>query len=339
MATAGELLPDGIDEASAVSLLRHLEWERDRFSIVFLFADIGPAHALLDWLSRRLSVEGVHLTRVDAGSDFEASPEAWLDDFIASIESGLVGRTPLALTLHAYPADPLWNDARSRFMARLNERRHLLESRMKSALLLLLPHGYKATARRIAPDLWHVRAISFDIRLRALAPREPAAMRDIESRPTVPDNRTEEPVPEEQAWADALTLAGGDVDRVYLPLSSAAMDALMAHGRLPSARRVAQQALEVARIRSLSDAPESLRDLSVSLNKVGGVARAQGDWSQAEAVYRESLALSRQLVERLGATPESLRDLSVSLDNVGGVARAQGDWSQAEAVYRESLAL
>uniref|UniRef100_UPI0035B4F5C7 tetratricopeptide repeat protein n=1 Tax=Methyloversatilis sp. TaxID=2569862 RepID=UPI0035B4F5C7 len=80
-------------------------------------------------------------------------------------------------------------------------------------------------------------------------------------------------------------------------------------------------------------------DLSVSLDNVGGVARAQGDWSQAEAVYRESLALSRQLVERLGATPDSLRDLSVSLNNVGGVARAQGDWSQAEAVYRESLAL
>jgi tetratricopeptide (TPR) repeat protein len=69
------------------------------------------------------------------------------------------------------------------------------------------------------------------------------------------------------------------------------------------------------------------------------VASAQGDWAQAEAVYRESLALRRQLVERLGGTPEALRDLSVSLNNVGRVASAQGDWAQAEAVYRESLAL
>jgi tetratricopeptide (TPR) repeat protein len=66
---------------------------------------------------------------------------------------------------------------------------------------------------------------------------------------------------------------------------------------------------------------------------------AQGDWAQAESAYRESLALSRQLVERLGGTPESLRDLSVALDKVGGVAQAQGDWAQAESAYRESLAL
>ncbi len=51
-----------------------------------------------------------------------------------------------------------------------------------------------------------------------------------------------------------------------------------------------------------------------------------GDWPQAESAYRESLALSRQLVERLGGTPEALRDLSVSLDNVGQVARRKGDW-------------
>jgi tetratricopeptide (TPR) repeat protein len=92
-------------------------------------------------------------------------------------------------------------------------------------------------------------------------------------------------------------------------------------------------------VERLGGTPESLRDLSVSLDNVGGVAQAQGDWTEAESVYRESLALRRQLVERLGGTPESLRDLSVSLDNLGRVAQAQGDWTQAESVYRESLAL
>jgi tetratricopeptide (TPR) repeat protein len=75
------------------------------------------------------------------------------------------------------------------------------------------------------------------------------------------------------------------------------------------------------------------------LNSVGHVARVQGEWVLAEAVYRESLDLRRQLVERLGGTPEALRDLSVSLNNVGDVARVQGEWVQAEAVYRESLDL
>ena len=74
-----------------------------------------------------------------------------------------------------------------------------------------------------------------------------------------------------------------------------------------------------------------------ALNNVGQVAAAQGDWVQADKVYRESLAIRRQLVERLGGTPEALRDVSVSLDNVGQVARAQGDWAQADKAYRESL--
>ena len=52
---------------------------------------------------------------------------------------------------------------------------------------------------------------------------------------------------------------------------------------------------------------------------MGQVAQAQGDWSQAEAVYRESLDLSRQLVERLSGTPEALEDLASSLLNVAEV--------------------
>ena len=68
-------------------------------------------------------------------------------------------------------------------------------------------------------------------------------------------------------------------------------------------------------------------------------SQAQGDWAQADKAYRESLEISRQLVERLGGTPEALRDVSVSLNNVGQVAQAQGDWAQANKAYRESLAI
>ncbi|NRT55916.1 tetratricopeptide (TPR) repeat protein [Leptothrix sp. C29] len=89
----------------------------------------------------------------------------------------------------------------------------------------------------------------------------------------------------------------------------------------------------------LGGTPEALRDVSVSLNRVGKVAQAQGDWSGAEVAYRESLEISRQLVERLGGTPEALRDVSISLDNVGQVAQAQGDWTGAESAYRESLGI
>ena len=44
--------------------------------------------------------------------------------------------------------------------------------------------------------------------------------------------------------------------------------------------------------------PESLRDLSISLNNVGAVARARGDWDRATTVYEESLTIARDLAER-----------------------------------------
>ena len=112
-------------------------------------------------------------------------------------------------------------------------------------------------------------------------------------------------------------------------------------GRPADARDVATQALVEARRRSAAaDQPASLpavREVSIALDRLGQVARSQGDWSQAEAAYRESLEIRRRLVERLGGTPEALRDVSISLTNVGQVARSQGNWSQAEAAYRESL--
>ena len=83
---------------------------------------------------------------------------------------------------------------------------------------------------------------------------------------------------------------------------------------------------------------ESRRNLSVSLDNAGRVARARGDWDAAEAAYEESLEIARELADSLG-TPESWRDLSVSLDNAGRVAQARGDWDAAEAAYGESLGI
>ena len=70
----------------------------------------------------------------------------------------------------------------------------------------------------------------------------------------------------------------------------------------------------------------------------GRVAEAQGEWQEAGAAYRESLAIARQLVERLGRTPESLDDLAASLLNVARLP--EGDAAAAEearAIY-QSLA-
>jgi len=60
--------------------------------------------------------------------------------------------------------------------------------------------------------------------------------------------------------------------------------------------------------------PEALRDLSVSLDSVGDVARARSQYDAAQAAYDEGLQIDRQLAAQLG-TPQALRDLSVSLNS------------------------
>ena len=62
-------------------------------------------------------------------------------------------------------------------------------------------------------------------------------------------------------------------------------------GDLGAARAAYRESLELRRqlLSALGDAPQALRDLSVSLNKVGDVERDLGDLEAARAAYRESL--------------------------------------------------
>ena len=85
--------------------------------------------------------------------------------------------------------------------------------------------------------------------------------------------------------------------------------------------------------------PQSLRDVSVSLNKVGDVERAKGKRVAALVKFRKSLQLREQIVEQFGASPESLRDVSISLNKVGDVERAEGNRAAALDKYQRSLQL
>ena len=75
-----------------------------------------------------------------------------------------------------------------------------------------------------------------------------------------------------------------------------------------------QESLQVCRqiVAEFGKTPKSLRDLSVSLDRVGDVWAAQRQWQDALACYQESLQVCRQIVDEFGETPESLRDLLVS---------------------------
>ena len=72
------------------------------------------------------------------------------------------------------------------------------------------------------------------------------------------------------------------------------------------------------------EAPQSLRDVSVSLDRLGDVRREAGDLTAATIVFEESLALDRRVLDAYGEMPQALRDLSVSLDRLGDIRRQGG---------------
>ena len=346
--SAPSLLPDGIAEDVAVAVLRHLEWQPDSFSVVFLFADIGPTTALIDWLSRNPALQGLPIERHEADDSFVGDADAWLDSLLARLadtdtdtdtDSAAPPRGSLWLLLHRHPADGRWNQARQRLLARVNERRFLLEQQFRRPLVMVLPLRFRDAARRIAPDLWHVRAFSHELAAGLAKQTWPSDHSGRQSAVSLSDGAVAAPSGAYAAWLQAWQ--GGDPAKVHLALPTPAINELLKLGRPADALEVALQAEAEARRRAslLTDAAAgpALRDVSVALNNVGKVAQAQGDWAQADKAYQESLEIDRQLVERLGGTPEALRDVSVSLNNVGRVAQAQGDWAQADKVWRESL--
>jgi tetratricopeptide (TPR) repeat protein len=105
------------------------------------------------------------------------------------------------------------------------------------------------------------------------------------------------------------------------------------------AARTAQ--VDIARLRAGWDdhSPESLRDLSISLDNIGDIQQAQGQLDNALTNYTESLQLRRQIHTTYGQTPQTLRDLSISLNNIGTIREAQGQFEQALASYREAEAV
>jgi len=78
------------------------------------------------------------------------------------------------------------------------------------------------------------------------------------------------------------------------------------------------ESLEISRglLQQYGDSPQTLRDLSVSLDKVGNVRREAGDVSGAQAAYAESLEIRRRLLQHYGATARREAEVRYSLERV-----------------------
>ena len=333
---------DAGTERTVVALLRHLQWQADRFSIAFVFADIGPAETFRRWLDERLQLDRRELRVERTDRAFYAVPADAVERVVDAALSAEPDRGAVWFELHPFPGDALVDDARRRLLARLNERRFVLESGVPVPLVMVLPTSFRTEAARLAPDLWHVRAVSVALITTEDAPAGLAFGETAVDR----TNRAAEPTARsgtDAALADwRRSMDRGTDSGPYLPTAFNAVSGAIAAGRLDEAEEVAGQAVTVARRRLDRGDPEGtkpMRDLSASLNLLGDVARARGDLDAAERTFAESLELHRRLVERTGGTPEALRDLSVSLEKIGDAARARGDLNAAERTFAESLEL
>jgi hypothetical protein len=83
------------------------------------------------------------------------------------------------------------------------------------------------------------------------------------------------------------------------------------------------------------ESPQTLRDLSVSLDKLGDVRQQAGEREEARFALEESLRLDRQLLKTYGRTPQTLNDLSISLKKVTDIRRELGDEAGAKEASEE----
>ena len=68
---------------------------------------------------------------------------------------------------------------------------------------------------------------------------------------------------------------------------------------------------------------------AASLNKLGNIARKRGDLDVAERLYRESLAITKEIDDRGGE--------ATLLKNLGSIADRRGDQDEAHRCYTESV--
>ena len=324
-----------------VQLLRRLRQQlrhHSRMSVVYLFSDYELANQwLVSELDAHLRARSMRLQVLRPASAGDLTT-AVLEPLF-SPDKGMTGM-PCWLAMSEPHAK--WDSYRDKVLARLNENRAVL-GRNKSFVFLLLPAHFEARAAEIAPDLWSVRSASHVVppwrtgeaggHARLKAPM-----------PVITAQGHGEPAPAEalveQRWQKQWNQWSRDRSQQLSPVMAWQLVEQLLERHQPARAQVfAAQALEISRQlkTKTGDAPQSLRDLSVSLDNVGDVARELGQLEEARSAYTESLEISRQLKTLTGDAPQSLRDLSASLGKVGDVARDLGQLEEARTAFGEAL--
>ena len=128
-------------------------------------------------------------------------------------------------------------------------------------------------------------------------------------------------------------------ERAWILIADLGLQALLAIGDLPSAMPHLDRMHTQITERAAADPTNTQwqRDLSVSHDRLGDLARARGDLTSAATHYQAGLDIRAGLA---GADPTNTqwqRDLSVSHERLGDLAQARGDLTSAATHYQASL--
>ncbi len=326
-------------EAEWQRLKTHLEWSQG-FLLGFIFSQ--HPRVAETFRERLADLYRIRITRLQ---EWQVEHPEQLQGFIPRLleptqREQALKDAPIWLDLSRLDkkGETRWRDARADFLSRLNEQREPLRRRQDRPVVLILPANERAKVKELTPDLWAIRTFCLDTEnwVGALPARPPPA--NPPSPRAFPLSAYEQQLVDEWgrlcAQYQGRGKAAAGKTPALLQAGFHAFDALYGKRQLEEAQQVAETCLQAAR-----EAPEALRDLSVSLNNVGKTAQALGRFEEARAAFDESLAIRRQILQRVGETPEALRDLSVSLNNVGKTAQALGRFEDARAAFDESLAI
>ena len=328
-------------EREWLRLRKHFELS-GHFILGFIFSDNGAVNNLLH--DRLAELYRAHISGLQPL--LAKSPQALLEEILPRLVRGSVKhqalQAPIWLDLSALDPSPAWRSARLDLLARLNERREQIRKHLTVPLVLVLPLAEKRQIRELVPDLWAIRNFAVDVgdwlELLPTAEHLPALESEPINSTTIspPSALTKAFVREWQRLQER-----GSTESSVLLAAGRAIDALFKEGDYGRAEAIAERALEISRSRlqSFGETPDALRDLLVSLLKLGDVAHAQSGWQRSQELYLDSLELSRKLLQLLGETPETLRGLAVALERLGNVARVQGQWQRAQELYLENLRL
>ena len=106
-----------------------------------------------------------------------------------------------------------------------------------------------------------------------------------------------------------------------------------------AAEVAANAALRIAEkfAKKYPDDPKMQRDLSVSYNNLGDIAKARNDYKAAEGYYAKALEIREKLAEKYPDDPNLQRDLSVSYERLGYIAAARNVYNAAGWYYAKAL--